>query len=56
MMPLEVIEPRFLAPGLNPRWSDRLDLLLRMLHVLTVSEHPYAYLVATEPRYIRPRA
>ncbi len=55
MIPLEAIEPKFIAAGL-PRWTERLDVLLRMLHALTISEQPYAYLVATEPRRIRPRA
>ncbi len=56
MIPLEAVEPRFLAAGFDPRWSVRLDVLLRMLHALTISEHPYAYCAATKPRHIRPRA
>lgn len=56
MNPLAAIEPRFVAAGFNPRWTDRRDVLLRVLHALTVSEHPYAYRLATEPRRIQPRA
>ena len=52
MIPLEAIDPSFLVS----RWTGRLDTLLRMLHALTISEHPYAYLAATEPRRIRARA
>lgn len=54
MIPVEAIE---LVPGgpRNGRWAARLDLLLRMLHAVTIAEHPYAYLVATEPRRPRPR-
>lgn len=32
------------------RGRARLELLLDMLHAVVQSEHPYAYLVATEPR------
>ena len=49
MTPLEAIEPTSVAPGFKLRWSQHLDVLLRMLHAATVAEHPYAYLVATEP-------
>ena len=56
MIPLEAIEPTLIPPALNPRWTERLDVLLRMLHALTISEHPYAYFVATEPRRVRPLA
>lgn len=52
MMPLEAIE----LPLVEPQWSTRLDLLLRMLHALTISENPYGYLIATQPRRPRPRA
>jgi hypothetical protein len=55
MMPLEAIEPTLVAPQVVPRWAAG-ELLSRMLHaVVVVSEHPYAYLVATEQR-LRPRA
>ena len=56
MSPVEAIEPTLLAPGFNLRWSAHLDVFLRVLHALAVSEHPYAYLVATEPQRDRPRA
>ena len=52
MIAMEAIEPGIFAPGLSPRWIKLLDVLLRMLHALTISEGPYAYHVATE----RPRA
>ncbi len=51
MIPLEAIEPPLVAPRFRPRWTAGVDLLLRMLHGLTISEHPYAYLVATEQRF-----
>jgi hypothetical protein len=53
-MPLEAIEPTLVAPQGIPRWTAG-ELLSRVLHALVVSEHPYAYLVATEQR-LRPRA
>lgn len=51
MITLEAIE----APRLYPRWTAGVDLLLRMLHGLTISDHPYTYLVAIE-RHFRSRA
>ena len=48
MKPLEAIE--LLPTATYERWTALLDVLLRMLHGLTIAEHPYAYLIATEPR------
>lgn len=52
MIPIEAVE---LVPAARPseRWRMRLDVLLRALHSITIAEHPYAYLVATQPK---PRA
>jgi len=55
MIPLEAIE---LLPGAGltrERGAARLDVLLRMLHAVTLAEHPYAYLVATQPQPRRHR-
>lgn len=56
MMPLEAIGPTLVAPQVMPRWTAGVELLGRMLPAVVVSEHPYAHLVATEPRRVRPRA
>jgi hypothetical protein len=55
MTPLEAIDPMLVAPRGRPRWTAGGDLLLRMLYALVLSEHPYAYLSATE-QHLRPRA
>lgn len=55
MMPLEAIEPTSVAPGFKLKSNEYIEVLLRMLHALTVAKHPYVYLVATEPRPLRSR-
>jgi len=50
MILLDAVE-MFPAADLTPnRRMGHLDLMLDLLNALAESEHPYAYLMATEPR------